>query len=130
MTHRTSIRGDNVRMSATTLRSRLTAASSAVNVTGGLSLAVYMLVVYPVRGTDSILVEQWFGLGAVALFSIATTLTAYRRAGPWWARSSGAPRARRAGLHRNSSRATGSGAGGARRSCAPGGRGRARPVAA
>ena len=64
-------------MSATTLRSRLTAASSAVNVTGGLSLAVYMLVVYPVRGTDSILVEQWFGLGAVALFSIATTLTAY-----------------------------------------------------
>ena len=72
-------------MAATTLRSRLTAASSAVNVTGGLSLAVYMLVVYPVRGTDSILVEQWFGLGAVALFSIATTLTAYRRAGPWYA---------------------------------------------
>ena len=82
--------GDNVAMGAhtepaTTLRRRLTIASSAINLSGGLSLAVYMLVVYPVRGADSILLEQWFGLGAVALFSLAASLSAYRRGGPWFA---------------------------------------------
>ena len=56
-----------------------------INLAGGLSLGVYMLVVYPVHGEHSLLLEQTVGLGAVALFNVAAGLSAYRTASPWWA---------------------------------------------
>ena len=70
---------------ATSLQLRASAAGFLINLAGGLSLAVYMLVVYPVRGEDSLLLEQGVGLGAVALFNVAAALSAYRTASPWWA---------------------------------------------
>ena len=70
---------------ATALQLRASAAGFLINLAGGLSLAVYMLVVYPVRGEDSLLLEQGVGLGAVALFNVVAGLSAYRTASPWWA---------------------------------------------
>ena len=70
---------------ATSLQLRASAAGFLINLAGGLSLAVYMLVVYPVGGQDSLLLEQGVGLGAVALFNVGAGLSAYRTASPWWA---------------------------------------------
>ena len=70
---------------ARTLQLRASAAGFLINLAGGLSLAVYMLVVYPVRGEHSLLLEQGVGLGAVALFNVGAGLSAYRTASPWWA---------------------------------------------
>ena len=70
---------------ATALQRRASAAGFLINLAGGLSLGVYMLVVYPVRGEDSLLLEQGVGLGAVALFNVIAALSAYRTASPWWA---------------------------------------------
>jgi len=79
------------------LRRRASLAAFLVNLAGALSLGVYMLVVFPVEGEESPFLQQGIGLTAVALFTIVSGLSAYRRAAPWfrsmreWLRTGGAP---------------------------------------
>ncbi len=66
------------------LRRRVTAAGFFINLAGALSLAVYMLVVYPSRDAAGILGELWIGFGAVTLYNTVAGLSAYRTAAPWF----------------------------------------------
>ncbi len=65
-----------------TLRRRVTAAGFLINLAGALSLAVYMLVVYPSRDAAGILADLWVGFGAVTLYNTVAGLSAYRTARP------------------------------------------------
>ncbi len=66
------------------LRRRVTAAGFVINLAGALSLAVYMLVVYPARDAAGILSDLWVGFGAVTLYNTVAGLSAYRTARPWF----------------------------------------------
>ena len=66
------------------LRRRVTAAGFFINLAGALSLAVYMLVVYPSRDSAGILAELWVGFGAVTLYNTVAGWSAYRTAAPWF----------------------------------------------
>ena len=70
---------------AMALQRRASLAAFLVNMAGALSLGVYMLVVYPVRGEDSFILKRGVGLGSVVLFTAVAGLTAYRSAAPWYA---------------------------------------------
>jgi adenylate cyclase len=70
---------------ARTLQLRTSLAGFLINTAGGLSLSVYMLVVYPFPGVESFFADQWVGLGAVTLYCVVAGLTAYRTAAPWFA---------------------------------------------
>ena len=64
------------------LRRRVTAAGFLINLAGALSLAVYMLVVYPASDAAGILSDLWVGFGAVTLYNTVAGLSAYRTASP------------------------------------------------
>src|SRR5688500_12621047 len=66
------------------LRRRVTAAGFLINLAGALSLAVYMLVVYPARDAAGILADLWVGFGAVTLYNTVAGWSAYRTASPWF----------------------------------------------
>src|SRR5918993_626633 len=66
------------------LRRRVTAAGFLINLAGALSLAVYMLVVYPASDAAGILSDLWVGFGAVTLYNTVAGLSAYRTARPWF----------------------------------------------
>ena len=65
------------------LQRRASLAGFAINSAGAGSLGVYMLVVFPPEIPPGVL-SPGLGLAAVALFTIVSGVTAYRRARPWF----------------------------------------------
>src|SRR5918995_7310266 len=63
------------------LERRASAAGFAINATGALSLALYMLVVFPPEDGTGLLTPE-LGLLAVAVYTVLAGLSGYRRARP------------------------------------------------
>src|SRR5688572_5039012 len=63
------------------LERRASAAGFAINATGALTLALYMLVVFPPEEGTGLLTPE-LGMLAVALYTVLAALSGYRRARP------------------------------------------------
>ena len=65
------------------LQRRCSLAGFAVNSAGAASLGLYMFVVFPPE-SGAFIVSRELGLAAVALYTVVSGVTAYRRALPWF----------------------------------------------